>query len=307
MKLENQDLDDYASSGYDTSTASLTSSVNEYLLENGRKYHVYYGEDKNLQPIDETEQDRLDFHHEIFLWLLNGELHQAPIDDNPQRILDVGTGTGIWAIDMADKHPQAEVIGTDLSPIQPRWVPPNCRFEVDDAELEWTFEANSFDFIHMRNLAQGVTDWHGMLEQAYRCTKPGGYIELGELGLVAHSDDGSMQENDGVKRYMDYLREAMLAIGRLAITEELLETNLRNAGFEDVHVQAYKQPVAPWPRDPTLKRVGAVILMGGEVGYQAYGMAPFTRILGMTVEEATAVCSKAYRSSRNKNSHVYVY
>jgi methylase of polypeptide subunit release factors len=63
-------------------------------------------------------------HHESFLMLLNGELHAAPIK-NPQRILDVGTGTGIWAIDAADKYPSAEVIGTDISPIQPGWVPPN--------------------------------------------------------------------------------------------------------------------------------------------------------------------------------------
>jgi methylase of polypeptide subunit release factors len=26
-------------------------------------------------------------------------LHFAPIGDNPQNILDMGTGTGIWAID----------------------------------------------------------------------------------------------------------------------------------------------------------------------------------------------------------------
>jgi hypothetical protein len=38
MQLKNQDLDDYASSGYDTSTASLTSSINEYLVENGELY-----------------------------------------------------------------------------------------------------------------------------------------------------------------------------------------------------------------------------------------------------------------------------
>jgi len=56
----------------------------------------------------------LDFHHEIFLWLLEGQLYQAPIGDDVQRILDVGTGTGIWAVDMADKNPEAEVIGTDL-------------------------------------------------------------------------------------------------------------------------------------------------------------------------------------------------
>lgn len=53
-------------------------------------------------PNDEAEQDRLDIVHHIYLLLFKGELHLAPISPNPQRILDVGTGTGIWAIDMAE-------------------------------------------------------------------------------------------------------------------------------------------------------------------------------------------------------------
>ena len=76
--------------------------------------------------------------HELLLKIHDGALHQAPIGKSPQRILDIGTGTGIWAIDAADRYPSALVTGTDLSPIQPSWVPPNCKFEIDDAEREWT-------------------------------------------------------------------------------------------------------------------------------------------------------------------------
>ena len=39
---------------YDTGTASLAASVNDYIFENGRRYHVYYGKDKNLLPDDEV-------------------------------------------------------------------------------------------------------------------------------------------------------------------------------------------------------------------------------------------------------------
>jgi methylase of polypeptide subunit release factors len=55
----------------------------------------------------------MDLHHEIMRQLLKGALHKSPLVD-PQRILDIGTGTGIWAIDMADQYPGAEVLGIDL-------------------------------------------------------------------------------------------------------------------------------------------------------------------------------------------------
>lgn len=51
--------------------------------------------------------------HEVLLKTLNEKLHLAPLD-KPQRIIDIGTGTGIWAMEVAELYPSAHVIGTDL-------------------------------------------------------------------------------------------------------------------------------------------------------------------------------------------------
>ncbi|KAG9249984.1 uncharacterized protein F5Z01DRAFT_597488, partial [Emericellopsis atlantica] len=52
-------------------------------------------------------------------------------------VLDLATGTGIWAMDYADTHLDAHAIGVDLSPIQRQWTPTNCEFEIDDIEEDW--------------------------------------------------------------------------------------------------------------------------------------------------------------------------
>ena len=87
-------------SGPSTRTTSIASSVFSFVYVNGRRYHSesYKG---YFMPNDEGEQDRLDLYHHMFLLLLGGDLYTAPLD-KPQRVLDVGTGTGIWAIDFAE-------------------------------------------------------------------------------------------------------------------------------------------------------------------------------------------------------------
>ncbi|KAL1972883.1 hypothetical protein VTN31DRAFT_6425 [Thermomyces dupontii] len=46
--------------------------------------------------------------HEMCLRVLQRKLYLAPVK-KPQRVIDLATGTGLWAIDFADQHPEAEV------------------------------------------------------------------------------------------------------------------------------------------------------------------------------------------------------
>ncbi|KAL1617778.1 hypothetical protein SLS56_010842 [Neofusicoccum ribis] len=78
-------------------TTSLTSSVTAYKYEHGRRFHAYK-EGSYRFPNDEEEQDRLDMFHEVCRMLTGGVIAFAPFRKDG-KILDLGTGTGIWAID----------------------------------------------------------------------------------------------------------------------------------------------------------------------------------------------------------------
>ncbi|KAF5674119.1 demethylmenaquinone methyltransferase [Fusarium circinatum] len=80
---------------------SLNSSVLNYKYENGRRYHAFR-EGAYLVPNDDKEQDRMDLGHHIYRLVLGGNLFLAPIGDKVKRVLDLGTGTGIWAMDFAE-------------------------------------------------------------------------------------------------------------------------------------------------------------------------------------------------------------
>jgi SAM-dependent methyltransferase len=110
-------------------------------------------------------------------------------------VLDIGTGTGIWAIEFADEFPGAVVIGTDLSPIQPGFVPPNIKFYVDDFEQSWEFpEVGKFDYIHWRSLSGSTANWSKLYKQVYNNLKPGAWLEVQEYDAWVYSDDDVKME-----------------------------------------------------------------------------------------------------------------
>jgi len=102
------------------------------------------------------------------------------------------------------------------------------------------------------------------MSEVFRCTKPGGYCELAELGGILHSDDNTLHA--GIKRHCDLCCEAMEKIGRPFPTPSTLQAYLENAGFVDIQLVDFKQPLGPWAKDKHIKRVGAMTMLMAETG-----------------------------------------
>ncbi|KAG9778974.1 S-adenosyl-L-methionine-dependent methyltransferase, partial [Aureobasidium melanogenum] len=175
--LEADSLSDNDSAlGDDTqsTTTSLSESIYNYRQEHGRTYHSYK-DGQYVFPNDEREQDRLDLQHHMCN-LTYRRLHLAPLE-KPRHALDIGTGTGIWAMDFADQYPECQVIGIDLSPSQPTFVPPNLKYIIDDAEELWVYD-HRFDYVHCRLMAGCFADPEKLIQQAFDNLEPGGYLEF---------------------------------------------------------------------------------------------------------------------------------
>ncbi|TGZ77588.1 S-adenosyl-L-methionine-dependent methyltransferase [Ascodesmis nigricans] len=300
-------LSDYADDGsVASSSQSLSDSILEHVYENGRRYHRKSADQYTL-PSDEAEQDRLDMVHHLLLCMFGGRLCLTDFDEDPHRVLDCGTGTGVWALDFGHDHPASEVVGTDLAPIQPTWSYPNVKFELDDLEKEWTWKKDYFNFIHARMISMGIRNYGRLVEQMFEHTAPGGRIELTEHTLDApYCDDGTLPADNCLYRYFAALSSALEQMG---VNPRLHGPDFRkmveDAGFVDVKLRKLKLPWGPWPRTKTSKYQGLVALETLKTGLEAYGLSLMTR--SMSHEEATALIKETYEVVASGKCHVYLW
>ncbi|KAG8949411.1 hypothetical protein FRC00_008160, partial [Tulasnella sp. 408] len=150
---------------------------------------------------DLAESARLDLQHEILksatggLYLAREAVHRAlspRSDGTTPRVLDIGTGSGKWAIEMAKEFPHAEVVGLDLVPVNlSSDVPPNCEFILGNCEtcLDDPSYESAFDMIHARIIAPDVFDYRGLIQHIWKALRPGGVF------LAVEGRPGSFNEN----------------------------------------------------------------------------------------------------------------
>ncbi|KAL0943893.1 UMTA [Colletotrichum truncatum] len=287
-----------------------------HRLENGRSYHVYKDGSKRadlslhcnyLNSVSNQLTVHSDMQHHLFYLTLDGRLGLAPPckpGAKVGRVLDLGTGTGIWAIDFGEEHPESEVLGIDLSPSQPEFVPSNVKFEIDDIEEDWLY-SRPFDYIHSRLIQSGIADWKKYVTKAYDNLVPGGYLELQEADLTLKSDDDTLPSDSAMKKLGKLITEAADTFGRPFIDAPTIKQYLIEVGFEDVTLYCYKWPMNTWPKDSKYKELGNWHLINLLEALEAMAMAPLTRIHNWTREEVNVFLVDVRNEFKNRNIHAY--
>ncbi|KAL9637955.1 MAG: hypothetical protein Q9204_001681 [Flavoplaca sp. TL-2023a] len=140
---------------------------------------------------------------------LGGKLNLAPIPADAKRILDIGTGTGIWAIEA-----------------------------VDNVEEDWTYH-QPFDYIHCRMMGNAIRDWPRLNRQCFEHTRPGGWVEFIDLDLTWTSPDGSLEESHASKKFNNEFIRASREANIESCPGLYLEGWMNDAGFKDKEVGAW--------------------------------------------------------------------
>ncbi|KAL8744968.1 MAG: hypothetical protein Q9190_002856 [Brigantiaea leucoxantha] len=301
-------------------------------VENGREYHGYR-RGMYMYPCDQAERERMDEMNQLFLVARRNALHKAPIvtaDNEPPRILDLGCGTGIWCMDMAEKYEkyQAEVWGMDLANIQPQQIHPSIRLRVPrDYESPWNLGQESFNLIHLRLGNGSVSNWPEMYSNIYRSVawsrgmiahvcnlltldrhlKPGiGFFEQVEMDLEPRCDDGTLPANATIRHWYNSLAQATYLANRPIAYRHDTRQMLEAQGFTEIEEEVIRVPLSGWTKVPHEQAMSRWYSLALTEGLEAYSLGPLTREPCLWPrEDVHRYCKEVEREILNIHNHTY--
>ncbi|EJU02840.1 S-adenosyl-L-methionine-dependent methyltransferase [Dacryopinax primogenitus] len=261
------------------SVYSLTESLREASFKHVHGRAINAHSDVYMLPADDEEINRLETQHNIFR-ILNDGNYLGPVrevlEGPGKAVLDLGTGTGVWAVEVASEFPAAQVVGVDLSPIQYlRPLPENCRFEVDDVNLGMAHFHNQFDVVHARHICSGIRDYARFAYDIANVLRPGGLALFFEAEYyvfdsnkkpmgIRHPDPTGRQtehkDPPGLARFAAaFVGAVSRRGGNINVGARMPDYCKQSGGFSEIVYQDVWIPATPWMHARRLRMVGHLI------------------------------------------------
>lgn len=247
-------------------------------------------------------------------------LHHAPFKPRPDprtgdhpRVLDIGSGTAIWLLDMAEKYADTEFYGVDMANMAPEGLYHNIDVRSPvDYESPWAMGEGSFDFIHLQMGLGSVGNWPLLYEKIYRNLKPGGWFEHVEIDFTPQSVDGTLPQ-DGILRkwWHTYVAPPYSVVGRSIMYDPGTKDLLEQKGFTHIKHEEYRLPLNGWSSNHPEHVSGTWwehAMSFGEGrghGLEALSLAVLTRVQGWSADHARRLCEDALKEATNPAIHAF--
>ncbi len=165
-----------------------------------------------------------------------------------EAVLEIGSGLGILASDVAARVPHGSVIGVELSPDQLARVPrgvPNLSFLQADAHA-LAFPDATFDVVYCRYLLEHVADPVKVLREARRVLRFGGriYTQENDISLIRHDPP-----TPAFYKVWNAFAQLQARLGGDALIGRKLYRLFREAGFDGDLILS-PQPEVFWQGHP---------------------------------------------------------
>ncbi|KAJ7499603.1 S-adenosyl-L-methionine-dependent methyltransferase [Mycena latifolia] len=243
-----------------------------------RQYQAYPGA-QYILPTDNVEEERLILQHHALKILFESRILLAPVSiEKNDKILEIGTGTGHWILDLAGSiDPSVSMVGVDIeSHLFPTSYPKNLEFRVESVTKLPSGWTTTFSLVHQRLLllALQIPEWPAALREIYRVLRPGGWVQLGECTpytMGEYPNKPCMEKLAAMYRSLVGARNLYVDCAR-----DILKM-LEDAGFADIRRESRKQKLGKWAGElgvanginygGVLRGIKTLVLNAGGYGY----------------------------------------
>ncbi|KAH9886678.1 S-adenosyl-L-methionine-dependent methyltransferase [Cubamyces lactineus] len=261
-----QSDDDGTSSDVSDDVVEVRSDeIPQYFEEReGRLFHSH-GSSPYPLPVDADEQQRQNGLNRLLRKLI-GDLSVGPVRElltfatgEQRRVVDLGTGTGQWVLDMAREFPHVRFYGVDIVPIATRYPPRNVIFELHDIMEPFRYASGTIDMVHARSISMAIRDYRALLQEVGRILRRGGLFVSCEWSRVPAMADGSditlraPRTHDFFAAVRDTLQ---MSRGITSVARHIPHFLEETRQFTNIEAKRFHAPIGDWPSDPEMKAMG---------------------------------------------------
>lgn len=199
---------------------------------------------------------------------MSDEIIHAPLHlHTPDKILDVGCGTGAATRTIASKYPSSNVYGLDLTPvphIPGRDVSARVHFVQGDilnlGQGETEIREGGFGLIFSRLLVCGMSDWPRYIRETSKLLKEGtGWLEIHDIDLAWYNSSNEIIS--GKWGWLGVFKQAAAERGLDFTCGSQAGQWMEAVGLVDVQRFEYRWPFGgQWEDEPHMQAFGEYVV-----------------------------------------------